>query len=102
VFRFAGVIGRDWRPMTLRELVVAHRAAMAARWDHTAELSWSIDNATCRLVNAKAGKVVAQPINRNALNPYRPTEEKPEPERPSLKINAENFSLLKLIFAPPR
>lgn len=87
--------------MTLRELLVAHHAAVSERWDHTARLGWHILDAVTALLSQQAGKKLDDPPGVDQLHPYLRTSAPAPQEKPALKVTGENFQLLKSIFLPP-
>lgn len=85
--------------MTLRELLVAHRAVQTDRWDHTAAIAWRVTAAKCQILNQMIEREHHQPPDIHTLNPYRkPQADQPDAGKPALKITGENFHALKHLF----
>lgn len=99
----SGAIRSDWRPLTMRELVVRYQSHLLDSWDRTMLLQTSLQNLYCLVYNAansfkeRPAKAL-HPKSFLELHPYRETSRASEGDD-SMKLQPENLHVLKGLFA---
>lgn len=91
-----GVLGwspRDWLPLTLRQLVQAYDGRLVEGWDRNSLVACLVSNLTSVVNNLASKGAKSKPKTIYDFHPYR---DRPAGGR-GLKINAENFGVLKTI-----
>ncbi len=81
----------EWGPLTLRELTIAHDAAVLEKWDHTALTASLIHNLSIIVISAVSKKANAKPKSLMDYHPYR------QKEQQGLKLTPDNIGVLKQV-----
>lgn len=82
--------GREWRSLTLKELVIRYDATVLNEWDRTATLAALLYNVQATVINCNT-KSRIKPKTIFDFHPFR------EKKLVGLKVSPKNISVLRML-----